>query len=178
MSSDIKRKKQPKTLTAMEFDDLLDDNLSTESRYAALADASKGKRFWNYLIDQTCMMVIGFLAGIAIALADPYGNETWLLNSGAIGNYLFGAFIALVYYPLTEGLLGGKSIGKLLTGTRAVRQDGTKVDMQDVFLRTLSRVVPFEAWSFLGSKDRGWHDEWTKTKVVDEKHRHQSKGVY
>ena len=162
----------------MEFDDLLDDDLSTGNRYTIMPDASKGKRFGNYIIDRICMFVLAFMVGVGIVLIDPGSEGGWLLNSGAIGNYLFGSIIALGYYTLTEGLLGGKSIGKFITGTRTVRQDGGSVDFMDVLMRTLSRLVPFEAFSFLGSDDRGWHDEWTNTKVVDERAANNSSGIY
>ena len=161
----------------MEFDDLLDDKLSTTNRYNLLPDASKGKRFTNYLIDQACMFVFGFGIGAGLVVMDPAIADSWLFTGGTITDYLFGAVIALLYYPLTEGLLNGKSIGKFITGTRAVRQDGRQASLQDVLLRTLSRLVPFETFSFLGNDNRGWHDEWTKTKVVDERIGN-NKGVY
>ena len=37
--------------------------------------------------------------------------------------------------------------------------------LKQVFLRTLIRLIPFEAFSFLGGS-KGWHDEWSGTKVI------------
>jgi len=150
----------------MEFDDLLDDDLSTENS--------------NYLLDLVAMVVGMFVLGAGIvSLSSNAGLlfDSWLFaDDNPISDYILNAIMILIYYPLTEGLLKGKSLGKYITRTRAVRQDGTEITMKDVFLRSLSRLVPFEHFSFLGNTDRGWHDKWTKTRVVNEKS--LSSGVY
>jgi len=163
----------------MEYDDLLDDNLSSENRYAILPDASKGQRFANYLLDLVAMVAGMFVLGIALAVLAPHSGifDSWLFSEdNPISDYVLNALMILIYYPLTEGLLKGKSLGKFITRTRAVRQDGSEITMQDVFMRSLSRLVPFEHFSFLGSTDRGWHDKWTDTRVVNEKN--VGPGVY
>lgn len=40
-------------------------------------------------------------------------------------------------------------------------------------LRTISRYVPFEAFSCFG--ERGWHDTWSKTYVVKRTERNELK---
>ena len=67
----------------------------------------------------------------------------------------------------TEALTGGRSLGKLITGTRAVNADGSAISMQTAFWRGLCRAVPFEAFSALGSPSYPWHDKWTNTYVID-----------
>jgi uncharacterized RDD family membrane protein YckC len=61
-------------------------------------------------------------------------------------------------------LFGGRTLGKLITGSKAVREDGTSLTWKDACLRSLSRMVPFEPFSALGGAP--WHDRWTKTTVV------------
>jgi len=86
-----------------------------------------------------------------------------------IVEYLLGAAMTVTYYSLFEGLGNGKSIGKLLTGTRAVSISNEKLDFTSVLARSFSRIVPFEPLSFLGSSKDGWHDDWSKSKVIDER---------
>lgn len=76
------------------------------------------------------------------------------------------AVFRLIYYTVSEGFLQA-SPSKFLTGSRVVDPDGEKVKPVTIVLRTLSRFIPFEAFSFLGGHD-GWHDRFTDTHVVKE----------
>ena len=77
-----------------------------------------------------------------------------------------------------ETALKGKTIGKFITGTRAVDGNGHPVNGQMAFLRGLIRVIPFpfEQISavnfsfnpFAMLPPYPWHDRWSKTIVVDE----------
>ena len=56
-----------------------------------------------------------------------------------------------------------------MNGTRAVNEDGTRITFKTALLRSLSRLVPFEAFSALGANPPyPWHDRWTGTYVIDE----------
>ena len=70
---------------------------------------------------------------------------------------------------LVEALFKGKSLGKLITGTRAVNEDGSNLSAKTALLRGLSRAVPFNAFSALGTPSYPWHDKWTNSYVIDEK---------
>ena len=59
----------------------------------------------------------------------------------------------------------GRSIGKFITGTKAVNADGSDMRVETILLRSLSRVVPFEPFSAFGGHP--WHDKWTRTHVID-----------
>jgi uncharacterized RDD family membrane protein YckC len=74
-----------------------------------------------------------------------------------------------MYMGLVEAIFKGRSIGKLITSTVAVNEDGSRVSGQVALLRGLARAVPFNAFSALGSPCYPWHDRWTKTYVVDYK---------
>lgn len=79
-----------------------------------------------------------------------------LTSSGQrLGNF----FIDLIFK--------GSSLGKLITGTRAVREDGSPITASEAFGRGFSRIVPFEAFSALGNNTWPWHDQWSHTYVVD-----------
>jgi uncharacterized RDD family membrane protein YckC len=68
------------------------------------------------------------------------------------------------YYFLCEATTG-RTVGKLVSGTRVVTESGGKPTTLQILQRTLSRMVPFEPFSFFGPST-GWHDRWSKTRVV------------
>ena len=86
-------------------------------------------------------------------------------------DYLFGVITSLGYFVPQEAS-SGKTLGKLITGTKAVNEDGSKLTFGKAVGRTLCRFIPFEVFSFLGGQDRpkGWHDRIPKTIVVSTRH--------
>ncbi len=71
-----------------------------------------------------------------------------------------------MYYTLTEGFFG-RSVGKFITGTVVVDENGVKINLGSALKRSLCRLIPFDGLSFFGS--RGWHDSITETYVVEKK---------
>lgn len=138
--------------------------------------ASKGQRFLNYLVDA---LFINYVLELATgkAIASLFGtiaatDEEGLLYSDYWGTYLAATLIVTIlnsflYYAVCEKAFKGKTLGKLLTGTRAIRDDGQELTWKDTMLRSISRWVPFEALSiFFRNDGRMWHDAWIKTSVV------------
>ncbi|MFY7839740.1 MAG: RDD family protein [Lacibacter sp.] len=131
--------------------------------------ASVGQRFLNFIIDLIAFYFLAFIAGIlagAIGVAMqsdadqsmPAGFQLLFLFS-FLGIYLF-------YYTLLEGAKG-KTLGKLLTKTKAVQIDGSPLGYQKAFVRSLCRFVPFEFISvFFGGFM--WHDRWTYSMTVQD----------
>ena len=70
----------------------------------------------------------------------------------------------LVYF-LSE-LYTGKTLGKLITGTKVISTDDNNLTAQQILYRTLSRIVPFEPFSMFFS-NTAWHDDWSDTVVVN-----------
>ena len=124
-----------------------------------LVRAGAGQRFANYIIDYISFII--FLVLMALVLP------------GEVGYIVFVPFVPYVLYGLysstVEALTKGKSLGKLITGTRAVRIDGSPISAGTAFQRGFSRLVPFEAFSALGDGTNPWHDRWTDTYVIVEK---------
>ncbi len=135
--------------------------------------ATQGQRFLNWLIDNLFMRfalsyATGYVVGYLLAYIAPdlilsiaYGErgfDFWLLA------FILGYFNYLVYYTFSEAAFKGYTLGKLLTGTKAIRNDGGSITFKDAILRSLCRIVPFEVFSGLG--DEPWHDAWTKTTVI------------
>ncbi len=135
-----------------------------------LSQASSLKRFANYIIDLLSFYAVATTVGVIIALVNPSFIEA--LENENPGLNIVERLISLLLYGLymfaIEAIFKGKSLGKLITGTRAVNEDGTNVSLKAAFLRGLSRAVPFNALSALGNPPYPWHDRWTKTYVIDE----------
>lgn len=124
---------------------------------------TQGKRFANLILDNITLYIGGFIVGFVLGFIGLYG----LIEN--INNYILGAIMILVFYTFFE-YNWGKTPGKFITKTKVVMEGGKKLEFQDVFVRNLIRLIPFEAFSFLSSKNpRGWHDRWSKTIVIDDK---------
>ena len=135
-----------------------------------LQQASSGQRIANLVIDAIgfyififilAYMAPGFLRNM---FGYGYSGGMGMILGRLMGNFLYG-----VYMGALETLLKGKSFGKLITGTRAVQQDGTPLTPRTAILRGLSRAVPFEPFTAFGSPPYPWHDRWTNSYVIDEK---------
>ena len=136
-----------------------------------LKSASAGKRFANFIIDLIVFMILAFgfgiVSAIVVLIIYPEAADT-IETEFEKYNLLFALVLRVAYYTVMEAS-SGRTIGKLLTGTRVVDKDGKTPGFNAVFLRSLARMVPFEAFSFLGTVPRGWHDTWTDTWVIDAK---------
>lgn len=136
-----------------------------------LALASTKQRFLNYFIDMIIIylvvLVIAFVLSIAMALFAP--DEFERINATeselTLFSYALAILIVVSYYTFMESVFGF-TFGKLITGTRVVDKHGKIPGTRSIALRSVSRLVPFEAFSFLGTVPRGWHDTWTDTWVV------------
>ncbi|MCK8480996.1 RDD family protein [Psychroserpens algicola] len=134
--------------------------------------ASKGKRFLNFIIDYIILYLLSFALGIAIALISELTGSYELyefiaLNDNFWVSYILGMFIWLFYYTLIETFTKGRTIGKYITKTTVVLFDGSKPTINEILIRSLCRLIPFEQFSFLGQDAKGWHDSLSKTYVVD-----------
>lgn len=145
----------------MQEDDLILDEPLFEDQEWKPVHASKGQRFVNYLLDQVAMTAMMSVFFIFSGLIDVFGDTP-------LGNWIVGAIAALIYYTLMESFLQGKSLGKYVTKTRVVTHEGYHPELSIILVRSLSRVVPFDALSFLFKEPGGWHDEWSKTYVVQD----------
>ena len=76
--------------------------------------------------------------------------------------------MTVVYYTVLE-VISGRTLGKLLTGTKVVATNGSPASVGQILGRSLCRFIPFEAFSFFGGAGRpvGWHDSISKTRVVE-----------
>ena len=97
-------------------------------------------RLTNYIVDYLLILAISY--------------DKYIIHSH-IFELLYEFIICLIlYYTYSEALFG-RTLGKALTNTILLRRDKT---FYRVVIRTLSRLIPFEPFSFLSKSGRGWHD--------------------
>lgn len=148
-----------------------EQHLFADNEYQ-LVQASGGKRFANYIIDVIVFYALLIGSGFIIGWLNPTAFDS-IPEDDSLGYSLLDRLLGLVLYGLymfaVEALFKGKSLGKLITGTRAVNEDGSNISAKTALLRGLSRAVPFNAFSALGTPAYPWHDKWTNSYVIDER---------
>ena len=116
-------------------------------------------------------MIIVFWAIIA-AIVWPSVIDSLDNNENVFGTFserIVGLIAYAIVMSLIEAIFRGKSIGKLITGTKAINEDGSDISFAKAFARGFVRAVPFNALSAFGHPSFPWHDKWTNTYVIDEK---------
>ena len=139
-----------------------------------LTPVSPGLRFVNMLVDTIALYAlvfilaffIGMMAATSASASESYDYEASTEDGGSLQLILTLLWIVFIvgYYTVFEYAAKGRTLGKLATGTVAVREDGSKLTFKDAFVRSLCRLIPFEAFSAFGY--RPWHDSLSKTIVV------------
>lgn len=121
---------------------------------------------WAFFYFYAISFLVGFLYAIAAIGSGVFKNRGSVESAGMLQFYLLFAWILIViaYYTVFEYFAKGRTLGKMATGTVAVRADGSNLTFKDAFLRTLCRFIPFEIFSAFGY--RPWHDSLTNTLVI------------
>ena len=133
-----------------------------------LVPAGISKRFANYVTD---IIIFWFLASFFIAFFYPgFIDSVANQQDICLSTHLLIRFFYGLYISFCEAVLKGKTVGKLLTETRAVySNNGSFINTQTAFVRGLCRIIPFEELSAIGFPPYPWHDRWSGTIVIDEK---------
>jgi uncharacterized RDD family membrane protein YckC len=151
--------------------------IGTESAVAEFSPASGWKRFANYMVD------IVFIYYIIFNYLDVVRYWSFLNRNGYRYSYRdsYGYIPVLVplislmfYYFILEGIFN-TTAGKCATNTVVVNSSGEVPSVGQRLGRTLCRLIPFEAFSFLGKNARGWHDTITDTYVVASTDKYEEK---
>lgn len=139
--------------------------------------ASKSQRLLNLIIDLFIVYVIqigiGTTINIIADLDTNYIASNWIKSLTLIENLFFGGVILFFYYGFME-MYFSRTFAKYFTKTIVVKHNGNKPNMKSIIIRTLARLIPFEAFSYLSGDSRGWHDTLSVTYVV-KKHEFLSK---
>jgi uncharacterized RDD family membrane protein YckC len=127
-----------------------------------LRRATRGQRFGTFLIDMVFYYLLAICVGVVLAVAGV-GDA---LDS--VPDPVIGAIILSIYY-IPQEFYTGRTLGKRIMKTQVVNDIGGLASLKQVVGRTLCRMIPFEAFSFLAAEEggpRGWHDRLPKTFVV------------
>jgi uncharacterized RDD family membrane protein YckC len=130
--------------------------------------ASTGQRFANYIIDLIIFYIVMFGMAVLLGLLLAATGRSFHAFSNDAGSKLLEYLVIyafyVIFYTFCEGASHGRTIGKLITKTKAVRYDDTDITWTDALMRSLCRIVPLETFSALGGYP--WHDKWSNTKVI------------
>ncbi|WP_282630359.1 RDD family protein [Empedobacter sedimenti] len=137
--------------------------------------ANQGLRFLNFIIDYLFIAIISyFLVVIIFLIKFIITQDLSIVNNlskSVVENQLIIRSLYQVYYFIIiffiEFLTKGRSLGKLITGTKVVMIDGSIPTTKNYFYRNLCRMIPLDQLTFLG--ENGWHDKFSKTRVVNKK---------
>ena len=147
-------------------DNILDvDQLTDNSYKPNVADYTVNRmtRFSHFVIDTILIYSVFF--GVMIALKGS--SETFQLlmdkDDYSLNLIIYSSYLS--YYIFMEFYFG-KTVGKMLTKSTVVREDGGKLTFGQAVGRSFCHYIPFNALSFLSSNAVGWHDTISKTRVV------------
>ncbi len=131
--------------------------------------ASSEKRLANYFIDLIFLLIFNFIFGVFLGLVFfVFAPSAFVIfeQDNILIDYLLGFIAGMIYFTTLEATTG-RTIAKYITKTKVVDEKGKKPNFETIVIRSATRFIPFEAFSFLGSEASGWHDRWSKTRVVE-----------
>lgn len=143
--------------------------------------ASDGDRFINCILDFVFILVTLFVITFLIVIV---GNiiqwdifRIWKDILTHLGPPLVFLSFSIFYYLVFKALFR-RAIAKFITRTIVVNKNGLKPGFGAIFIRTLCRLIPFDALSFLGKSGRIWHDSISNTYVVYKKDLKRDKEMF
>ena len=148
-------------------EDLIDNIIPEDEDEIKFKIASQGERLTNFIIDLVFRTILAFGFMFVSLILFPYSEFIDVIAEGnLLVELLIGAIETFIYYTIFEAVTNGKSLGKYITKTRAVREDASPIGFFGALSRSLCRVIPFDAFSFLGNDGIGWHDSLSGTLVI------------
>ncbi len=118
--------------------------------------APRWKRFINHLIDSSIFYIL-----VRVLF-------TRLVREGLFSPVfavLIGIGIYLVYMFFFEAFIS-RSLGKIITKTRVVTEEGETPEIGKIFIRTICRLIPFNSLITLFS-GKSIHERLSKTGCVN-----------
>lgn len=125
-------------------------------------DSLKPERVFHYFVDIIislifCFATTEFLFEHLLDILIRHSSIS--LSPLLIGN--FSWFFYLVFFET----LFETSPAKMLTNSKIIKIDGSTIKLKTILKRSLIRWIPFEPLSYIDNS-RGWHDKWSKTRVI------------
>jgi uncharacterized RDD family membrane protein YckC len=136
------------------------------SRKKRLISARRRLRFANLIIDQFMLVVIAFAIWFVCVMAsEEFGYRSGLEFLQRVPPVLAEILVTFGYYVILEATTS-RTVGKFITGTIVVNDDGGKPTFGQIFGRSAARWIPLEAFSFFSQERTGVHDRLANTYVI------------
>ena len=142
--------------------------------------ATRGQRFMNCILDTLIVHII--LVSIATTVViignvtNNYDLAKWVESITIFQRLLLWGVLLFLYYFLSETYFS-RTFAKYFTKTIVVTKDGSRPNKRAISIRTLSRFIPLECLTFLGTNVRGLHDLFSDTYVVQKHEFNHKKGA-
>lgn len=120
-------------------------------------------RLIHFVVDTATILLSATIAGYALSILSLGFLDGY---SDVIAPLLILALYFLYYIYLEYNYQ--TTLGKHLTKTKVVMADGQKPELNDIIIRTLCRLIPFDRFSFIFTSN-GFHDYLSKTTVIKNK---------
>jgi uncharacterized RDD family membrane protein YckC len=133
---------------------------------ATIQPTSRGNRFINFIIDSFAAIILAIPIYFLIILIVGISGG----NIGAVSEWILDViyYMLWVSYFIFFEHFTGKTLGKMVTKTKVVTEEGEKPSLKSIIGRSFARLIPLEAFSYLQDNPRGWHDSLSRTMVVDD----------
>jgi uncharacterized RDD family membrane protein YckC len=159
-----------KKFRTVHLKDELGNRTRTKEEYIGkrvVKTVSPGPRFGHFFIDLIAFQIVVVVFQTLMSILNIYVGFD---SAFGLTLQLFTSISALLLWPALYFICEHswqQTPGKLLTKTVVIDEYANKPSIRKLILRSLIRLVPFEAFSCLGDKySRGWHDKWSDTYVV------------
>lgn len=141
----------------------------TFTRYRDVPVVEGLPRFGHFLLDRVFFYLFSLTVGVIIGIIVGFTGIEVDWDSSQVK--LYDTLLSwLVLHPLFYFIFEvsmQSSPAKAILGRVVVDEYGNKPTVKQIFIRSISRSVPFEPFSCLSS--RGWHDTWSDTFVMRKK---------
>lgn len=105
------------------------------------------RRIFAQIIDT---VFVGFIIGLFLAVSGQNSRSLFLF---------LGVLAALVYWFALEGLTDGKTVGKVVTGIKVVKEDGSKCSIGASITRNLLDIIDGLFYYLVGFLVMAFSDE-------------------
>jgi len=121
--------------------------------------AGKKERLINCIVDMIFIILFAFILRLIIGL---------FVNISEKEIYIIVLFTFIGYYIIFEWI-SGRTPGKIISYTRVVKKDLSKINFIQALLRTIIRLTGLVPFTILFGSEIGIHDILTNTRVMIDK---------
>lgn len=146
----------------IDYNEVLKENPPKPPKIYQGTKANFQQRIINFSIDLLAVITMSY---VILFMLDILNLIDLRSRNGAIV-----LIVAFGYFFLLE-LFYQKTLGKFITKTIVLKENGDNPTLSDLLTRTICRFIPFDPLSFLYAQytPKGFHDTLSKTIVVVEK---------